>query len=136
MSNAMVEMPLDELDGYRNTIRELQDKLARLAEEKIAAEKVDPNDRVEMLVDTVLKSLPIVGFATGNLDPSTIRRWPWAELRAFATALETAPGLPYLPRELALELHAFANEAERVERGRMAVPPAAVADEDPETAGG
>jgi hypothetical protein len=36
-----------------------------------------------------IRMLPIVAFATGNLDPATVRDWPYATLRAYATGLRT-----------------------------------------------
>lgn len=115
---AMVSIPLSDLDDIRNKNSALTDQIAELKKELLAAERQDPQERIEALVQTIMAALPIVAFATANLHPDTIRGWPYNQLAQLADLLEAAPGLPYSAQELALEFRSFAADAKRTEKGR------------------
>ena len=144
MSAATVNISLDELDALRAQLRRAHEEKGKLADKIKELEVVGIGDGAGLLV-TIHHTLDIVRFAVANLDPRTVKGWPWAAVAAFADDLEELPGADENTHDLAIELRAFAHECELLEstrRNRPADKPAPPApdmvvspDPDGETTG-
>ncbi len=120
MGKAEITMTLAEFDELREKLRAAHAEIGQLEGELEAAQAADPSGRVPVLIGALKAALPIVQFACGNLDPRTITRWPYPDVLQLATLLANAPGMPHNARELAVELRAFAQETQTIERDRHA----------------
>lgn len=116
---AEIKMTLQE---YNDLINQRDEAIKRAAEaEKREAEvrlQGGDSDLTARLSDAVLAALPVVKFASGNLDPRTVRGWPYPELETFAEAIETLPGVDAPTKETALEFRNFVHEGQQVEAER------------------
>jgi len=110
-------MSLEEFDSLRAQLSAAHEENGRLVNKLEAALQSDPADRVPPLIEALKAALPIIRFGVSNLDPRTITRWPYKELRAFADALEQAPLGPDI-LECAIELRAFSDEIKLIELDR------------------
>jgi hypothetical protein len=122
MSAAQVTISLDELDELRGRLRKAHEDNAALSADMRAAEIASAGDRADGLLATIRQGLVVVRFAVANLDPETIRGWPWEALHGFAGSLSALPGATDLDRELAIELRAFSRACERREIERTGRP--------------
>lgn len=115
---AMISIPLDEFDGLRTQVQKLQE-VATAAKAAAEATKLeDPADRVRPMVEAMAAATAIIRFAVSNLDPETIRRWPYKELRVFAKALALTPTVEDRAA-IASEFEIFSNDCESWERYRI-----------------
>jgi len=118
-SNATVNLPLAEYNALCGRMADLENQVAQLTRDLTAAKVADPSGQVPLLLRTINTALPIVLFATGNLDPATVRGWPYKEVSALADLLVQVPGLTLADPGAALtDLRTFAREAAGVEQER------------------
>jgi hypothetical protein len=133
---ATLTMPLDEYETLRRAVQEAEKENAAL---RAQLEKVNlsADDAVPKLATALNAALPIVQFAIANLDPDTVRGWPYETLRTLADTLQTVPGISAQTREAWIEFKKFASEAENRETERRtrprAVAPATEGDWGPQT---
>ena len=116
----MATIKLTDLE-YRallNTQADNEVQIAALKKQLAAAERSDVEGRVQHLIDALSAARDVIGFAIAHLPPETVRGWPHERLRVFADLLETGPGVPYEWKEHAIDLKAFAREAEYLEQER------------------
>jgi len=106
-------------------LQELQTKIVALEKEIADARRTidsgrlgDPESSARALSTTLTDSLAVVRFAVANLDPLTVRGWPYDELRRVGAAIATLPGVSDFVRELSNTLVEFANRAEGWEQAR------------------
>ena len=119
---ATVSLHIDEWDNMRNKTQQLQNEIAELCKQLAEAERKDPTGRLEPTLKTIEMALPIIQFAVSNLHPDTMLGWPYEALREFSERLKSLPGASQLYKELAIELKAFAAQAEMRARERAARP--------------
>jgi hypothetical protein len=117
-----IELSLQEYDALRARARELQRQVNEAEAARDAALTQDPSGRIPILTSAILDAFEVVRFAVGNLDPRTVREWPYKELDRFANVLKDLPGAPPIPKETALEFIGFAYEARLLEEDRAAHP--------------
>lgn len=122
---AEIKMSLEE---YQEFIRQRDTALAdaETAKQKLVeAQLHDPDGMVQQLLDAVNAALPVVKFATGNLDPRTVRGWPYASLEAISKALDVMPTTDPAYKELAAEFRSFVHEGQALEAERYSTDAAA-----------
>lgn len=117
-----IELSLEEYDALRAKLRTMQKQVNDAEAARDAALTQDPSGLVPSLVNGMLDAFEIIRFAVGNLDPRTVRGWPYKNLDRFANRLKDLPGAPRIPKETALEFVAFAYEARLLEEDRAAHP--------------
>lgn len=133
-----VTITLADLNALKLQIAQANERSAKAEKETAAARLVDPSGRLPELLATIEAALPIVQFAVGNLDPTTVRGWPHKELAAFAKGLASLSD-----REkdaIAEEFTTFAKLAGGLEEFRKErdknkiIVPASASDYGPKTA--
>lgn len=132
MLHAEVKISLADLDRLRGNLtkseadnielRKLVDSLRVTAafQESDAgsdARRDYPLDGTRM-VRALYLSLRLNCFGIGNLDPLTVRGWPWAELLELAELMPQLPGLPPEIVELWLDWRIFARRTAEWEAAR------------------
>lgn len=132
---AVVNVPIDEWDEIRNREQKLHAEIAELTQKLAQAERTDPTGRLEPTIEAVEAAIPIIQFAVGNLHPDTVRGWPDDALHTFADRLTAMPGATQIQKELAIELRAFAHQAEMRARERATRPPEPAPLPEPPPAG-
>ena len=138
-ARTMVSITLADLDNMRKGNERLQARIGELEKQVVEAKMADPNDTIKLLREIISHALPIVQFASGNLEPSTIAGWPHAALAALAASLVKMPDVDVPIQELAQDLKNFAKlaagyEEYRKERdAKRAVMPAMPSDFGPQT---
>jgi hypothetical protein len=115
---AQVTMSLAELDELRGKLMAAREEAGKLQAKLTAALAADPEGRVTVLIDAIRAVLPIIRFAVANIDPRTMTRWPYEDLRNFAKALRGVPAFGADIEECAIEFEAFSREAELIELDR------------------
>jgi hypothetical protein len=98
-------------------------RIAELEAEVVRARLEDKEDRVQQLVTLVRALMVPLRFAIANMPPEVTRHWPMASLKEISALLPTMPGATDDDHTLAIELNAFAHEAERNERERLIIKP-------------
>lgn len=138
-SRTTVTISLADLDDLRKNVEALQARVRELEAQLVEAKMSDPAGTIKLLRTIIDYALPIVQFATGNLEPSTVRGWPHGALASFADSVVQMPDATDHLRELAQDLRSFAQvaagyEAFRRERDahRIAMP-ATLEDFGPKT---
>lgn len=111
-----ITMSLDEYDKQRDANRELGKQLEQ-AEKQLRDEKL-AQPKVAELTSIIKAALEVVGFATANLSPEIVKRWPYQALVVIANNLHHVPGASAHEVEFARELHKIAVECEVWERKR------------------
>jgi len=142
LGDSKVEVSLKALDELRDEAHRSAARIQALEREVVAAKLEDKSGRVPALMVALRAAVEVVQFAVGNLDPTTVRGWPYEALGTIADALEQIPGLQEDPnmRSLAGELRHFAGIAAGLEEFRKerdakrVVTPATAADFGPKTA--
>lgn len=118
LNNATVTIEYQDLqklqDRANRLERELADAQKTLEEARLGSDDDDRRDLSSALKDATT----IVTFAVGNLDPLSVRGWPYKELRRLAGKLESLPGVDPFLRESATDLKIFADEAAEWEKAR------------------
>lgn len=115
---ATISVPLDEFDALRSRIRDLELSVEKAKAEAEAAKLIDPAGRVAAMASVMADATAVIRFAVSNLDPETIRRWPYQELVRFAKALVDAPGIEGRDA-ISMELQNFAKDCESWEKYRI-----------------
>ena len=119
MSNAVINLPLGEWQEAQNKLQKAEQDAEELRRNIRTLEREDPSGRVTRLFQTLDDALTVARYAVGNLDPSTVRGWPFEALRALGERLQSLPGATAEHTHLGLEFVNFAREAEAVEKGRV-----------------
>jgi hypothetical protein len=140
--DAKVEISLSNLDDLRNDIRKAQARVADLEKQLVDAQLQDASGLVPKLVEALKSANTVVQFAVGNLDPTTVRGWPYEALRTIADTITAIPGLrdDADMRSLVEEYRNFAGVAAGLEEFRRkrdaerVVMPATAEDFGPKTA--
>lgn len=116
---AQITLDLSEWQALQGQISTLQNALATAKDEtdKLRLAGPDGADKAALL-KALRSALGIVQFAVANLDPETVRGWPFPALLHLAASLSDAPGLSAVERELAPIFEAFAKECGALERLR------------------
>jgi len=115
---AEIKMSLEEYQELTNKLAAQNKAVSELEHELRRAESADVEGRVQSVIDAMNVLLPVLSFAVANLDPTTVRGWPYKNLREFAKSLTRLPGMTAIQKEMAVDLAAFANEAEYWENER------------------
>lgn len=115
---AQIMLSREEYDTLMYDRRMAESRVAELEQKLEQVRLEDPSDRVPPLVACIRSALPIVQFALGNLDPTTVRGWPHEAVTAFAETIRSLPGADVTIHEMGLEFLNFARYAARVERDR------------------
>jgi len=100
---------LAQRDQARREYAELQEQIRTTASQDPATAD---------LLKCVKAAIPVITFAVGNLDPATVRGWPYGALKTFAVGLDCLPGADTCMKEYALDLRNFIYEARGVESER------------------
>jgi hypothetical protein len=120
MSAANITMPYDEFQTIQASITRMTDQISTLQKELTEAKTADP--KFAELSKLVRDSVEIITFATANLSPEIVKKWPWQALTRVAMALEHLPDYSAQDVELARELIKIAKECEVWERKRSVEP--------------
>lgn len=96
-------------DQARREYAELQERMCATASQ---------DSTTGDLLRCIQAAIPIITFAVGNLDPATVRGWPYGHLKTFAEGLEGLPGVDTRTKEYALDLRNFIYEARGIESER------------------
>lgn len=114
-----ITMSLDEYDKQRDANRELGKQL-EVAERALLNQKL-AQPKVAELTTIIRAALEVVGFATANLSPEIVKRWPHQALTTIANNLHHLPGAGAHETEFAREMHKIAVECEVWERKRASM---------------
>lgn len=114
-----VTMDLEMHDKMRERVRTLEQENAKLQVQLAAQQMVTGGGELAyQLAEGLRSSLKIVQFAQGNLDPETIRGWPYQELVKLAKAMKELPTSTPVEKEWATDAMHYANVAEVLENAR------------------
>lgn len=122
MSQATVNIPLDEFKRTEAHIKEIDKRNAELIIELNAARSVDPEGRIVGLNKLSRSLIEILKFSTANLSPRDIKRWPFSKLREVADYMHNLSDHSAHDAEHAKWLLTFADECEAWEKKRAATP--------------
>lgn len=115
---AEITMSIQEYEELKTQRDTAEARAAAMEAKAAAAELSDPDDIIVKLMDAIDAALPIIKFAAGNLDPRTVRGWPYPELETFAKTLDTLPGADIATKDTALEFRNFILEGQATEAER------------------
>lgn len=111
---ATIELSLAEYDALRARATHAELELAKSRDER----RLPTSEREADLLASTRHALAVVRFAVSNLDPETIRNWPWRDLEAFADHFGVT-GTPEVHEQEALDtFRIFARECEDLDRLR------------------
>lgn len=116
MTQPTITMALDQYDAQRDENRRLGVEISRL-NDALAAQKLE-DPKTSELTKIIRAALEVVGFATANLSPEIVKRWPYLALQTIATNLEYLPDFNSHDKEFALELLKIAAECRQWELKR------------------
>jgi hypothetical protein len=139
LSERTVAITLGDLDKMRAENGLCLARIQELERQLVEAKMADPTGTIANLRAVIQHAIPIVQFATGNLEPSTVRGWPYAALSAFAEAIAKMPDADTPILESAQDLRTFAKvaagyeEFRRERDAKRAVMPATREDFGPKT---
>lgn len=112
----MITMSLEQFDATRDENKRLGIEIANLTAALAAQKLEDP--KVAELAKIIRASLEVVGFATANLSPEIVKRWPYLALQTIAMNLEYMPDFNSHDAEFAAELLKIAAECRQWELKR------------------
>jgi hypothetical protein len=118
MSHAEIKMPLSEYDAMRRKVEKLESELRDAHSQYAEARLGDADSEVRRYRDAFEAAMRVARFGIGNLNPLTVRGWPYQALFTLAEHLDKLPGLSAFEREGAGEIRLFANECKRWEDAR------------------
>jgi hypothetical protein len=112
--NATVTMPFSD---FRKLERELESTKASKTKQAVV---VNESERNEALIKALDPARAIIQFAVANLNPESVRGWPYEALRGYADALD-AVNAAQDPETttFAMTLRDFARSAEEIDRFRV-----------------
>jgi hypothetical protein len=122
MSQASVSIPLDEFKRLEAHHEDLNKRNAELIAELNTARSADPEGRVVGLNKLARALLQTLSFATANLSPRDIKRWPHDKLREIADYMHNLSDHSSHDDEHAKWLLTFADECEMWEKRRKETP--------------
>jgi hypothetical protein len=116
---ATINMELTEFTEITDRLKVLESENGQLRQDVGAARLVAGGDELTQQAFAAFRaSLPIVCFALANLDPETIRGWPWVSLQDLAGIMEGLSVRTQNDLELALAMKEFAKEAAEIDHLR------------------
>ena len=114
-----VTISIEEYDNLRNVAKSCSSQIAAAKAETEAEKNKDHSQEAENFRGMLLRAILVIQFAVGNLDPTTVRGWPWQDLMLFAISLRDAPGIPFEFKEMTYDLEHFCNECKKIEEDRV-----------------
>lgn len=127
----------DQVKNADHRVAEVRKEVDALTQQLAAAKVADPSNVIQGYRSIIDDLVMVLQFAVANLDPMTVRGWPYPSLRAVATKVETLPGLAPYNVELPIPLREFSYSAEYYEEVRKArtqhAVPAGPSDFGPQT---
>lgn len=118
IASAKLEMSLADF-------QQLQTRMQDLERKNVELQKLADDVRLEAggseagaFKDAFSLAMQIVRFAIANLDPLTVRGWPYETIREICLHLEARPAIDASARETVTDLRVFATECEKWERAR------------------
>jgi hypothetical protein len=104
------------------TFKEMNDQIAELsrrAENQNSQPVVEPSseEALDDFIEATRAAIRVIQFTIAELDPATVRGWPWSALRQFGTVVKQLP-MDIYTHEFADECVRFAQECENVDRYR------------------
>jgi hypothetical protein len=109
---------LKDLNHLKAATEQERKRVQALESQLAEARMTDPNGVIRDLCGIVRSAKAVVQFAVGNLEPSTVRGWPYEALRAFADGLLRLPDADVQDQTLASDLCTFAKNAAGYEEYR------------------
>lgn len=107
---------LEQYDQQRDALRAAGEQVAQLTKQLAAQRLEDP--KTKELTVIVRAALEVVGFATANLSPEIVKRWPYLALVSIAQNLQYLPDYNSHDQEFAAELIKIAGECRQWELKR------------------
>lgn len=120
MQSATLNMTLADYEALKNARTKAENDLADLQRQLEEARMADPTGKLVDLNKFARDCLTIARFAVANLPPETIRGWPYEALREVSKNIHALPDFSTNDRDMALDLLAFAKDAEDLELRRKA----------------
>lgn len=118
LSDAKVEVTLADIDTLRSRVKE-SEKRAVAAERALAKSKIDGDDGTgRAYFNAFHDAMKIAQFVIGNLEPRTVRGWPYERVYKVAQVIRALPGVDPDLIDIATDLRMFADEAKRWEDAR------------------
>jgi hypothetical protein len=115
---ASVTLSMEEYNELQSRERQVRQELVEIKRQLVEAKLADPTERVQRLQELSRALLGVLRFALANLPSITIPNWPTASLRAVGLNLTHLPDYSDDDSTLAVEVLAFADEADRDDRER------------------
>jgi hypothetical protein len=115
----MINMPLSEWQEMQSKLARAQKENGELERKARDLERSDPTGRIDRLVEALDDALEIARYAVANLDPATVRGWPFKTLRALGERLRDIPGATADHTQIGAEFVSFSHEAETLENERV-----------------
>lgn len=118
LGNAKVEISLNDFQALQNKITSLEAELTDANKAIDDAKLGEHGSEARAYRDAFLAALKIAQFGIGNLDPLTVRGWPYDALYELADHMRARPGLDGFQREIVGDLRIFADNCKRWEDAR------------------
>jgi hypothetical protein len=115
---AEIKMSIEEFQEFQRQRDVALERATDLEKRLEKAHLADPEGRIARVLEAFNAALPVVKFATGNLDPRTVRGWPYEQLETLSHVLDELPTADPAYKELALEFRNFIAEGRALEAER------------------
>jgi hypothetical protein len=120
MQSATLTLTLADYDALKNARTTAENEAADLRRQLKEARTADPLGKLTDLNKFTRDCMTVARFAVANLPPETIRGWPYEALQNLAHNIHVLPDFSTNDRDMALDLLAFARDAEELEKRRKA----------------
>lgn len=118
IKDATVSVKLEDIQNLQDSVKALTAEVGSLQEQLTNAKLDAGGDATRQFHAAFLDAMEIVRFAIGNLDPLTVRGWPYQRLAMIAAALKILPGIGGDQVDTANDLGHFARKCEEWEKAR------------------
>jgi hypothetical protein len=115
---ASITMTMEEYNLLNGQADQWKEQTRKLEKELHEARLVDPSNRLNDYATALQEALAIVQFAVANLDPKTVRRWPYQSLRIVADLVPRLEAVKVHTREATEDWKIFANQCDELEELR------------------
>lgn len=118
LGDAVVTLKLSEVNKLQSDLGDANLRIAEMAKEVEEARLGDHAGVTRQYQKAFSDAMQVVRFAVGNLEPLTVRGWPYKNLFAIVEHLRALPGLDFDYEETSGDLKLFAEECKRWEIAR------------------
>lgn len=118
LGDAVVTLKYSELNKLQSDLRDANARILEMEKEVEEAKLGDHGGVARQYQEAFSDAMQVVRFAVGNLEPLTVRGWPYKNLFEIVGHLRALPGLDFDSEETSGDLKLFAEECKRWEIAR------------------